>query len=51
MNNIKNDVAQESYVEQTDAFTTLFEDKAKYDAVKTVLAEMLYREFNLMRNA
>lgn len=40
------DVAQESYVEQTEAFTTLFENKSKYNAIMTALAEMLYKEFN-----
>lgn len=40
------DVAQESYAEQTEAFTSMFEQKAKYKAIMAVLAEMLYREFN-----
>ena len=39
-------VAQDSYVEQTEAFTTLFENKSKYNAIMSALAEMLYREFN-----
>ena len=39
-------VAQDSYVEQTEAFTSLFENKSKYQAVMSALAEMLYREFN-----
>ena len=39
-------VAQDSYVEQTEAFTTLFQDKSKYNAIMIALAEMLYREFN-----
>lgn len=39
-------VAQDSYVEQTEAFTSLFENKSKYKAVMSALAEMLYREFN-----
>ena len=39
-------VAQDSYVEQTEAFTSLFENKSKYNAVMAALAEMLYREFN-----
>ena len=38
------DVARESYLESQDTFTSLFEDKAKYDAVKNALAEVLYRE-------
>ncbi len=40
------EVAQESYVEQTEAFTSMFEEEAKYRAMMTVLAEMLYKEFN-----
>ncbi len=40
------EVAQDSYVEQTEAFTSLFENKSKYKAVMSALAEMLYREFN-----
>ena len=40
------EVAQDSYVEQTEAFTSLFENKSKYKAVMTVLADMLYKEFN-----
>lgn len=39
-------VAQDSYVEQTEAFTSLFENKSKYNAVMAALAEMLYKEFN-----
>lgn len=40
------DVAQESYVEQTEAFTSLFQNQSKYKAVMAALAEMLYKEFN-----
>ena len=40
------DAAQESYVEQTEAFTSMFEQKAKYSAIMAALAEMLYKEFN-----
>ena len=39
-----NNVAQESYIESQNTYTSLFEDKAKYDAVKNALAEILYRE-------
>jgi type I restriction enzyme R subunit len=39
-------VAQDSYVEQTEAFTSLFENKSKYNAGMAALAGMLYREFN-----
>lgn len=38
--------AQDSYVEQTEAFTSLFENKSKYNAIMTALAGMMYREFN-----
>ncbi len=40
------EVAQDSYIEQTEAYTSLFENKSKYQAVMSALAEMLYREFN-----
>lgn len=40
------EVAQDSYVEQTEAFTSLFQNKSKYNAIMSALAEMLYREFN-----
>ena len=40
------DVAQDSYVEQTEAFTALFENKSKYSAIMRALSEMLYKEFN-----
>ena len=39
-------VVQDSYVEQTEAFTSLFENKSKYKAVMSALADMLYQEFN-----
>lgn len=39
-------IAQESYVEQTEAYTALFQDKTKYNAIMVALAEILYREFN-----
>lgn len=38
--------AQDSYVEQTEAFTSLFENRSKYNAIMAALAEMMYREFN-----
>lgn len=40
------EVAQDSYVEQTEAYTSLFENQSKYKAIMSALAEMLYREFN-----
>lgn len=39
-------VAQDSYVEQTEAFTSLFQNKGKYNAIMAALGDMLYREFN-----
>jgi len=39
-------VAQDSYVKQTEAYTSLFANKNKYVAVMSALAEVLYREFN-----
>ena len=38
--------AQDCYVEQTEAFTSLFSNKRKFNAIMSMLAEMLYREFN-----
>ena len=40
------EVAQDSYVEQTEAFTSLFQNKSKYNAIMSALASMLYKEFN-----
>ncbi len=42
------EVAQDSYVEQTEAFASLFQNRSKYNAIMAALAEMLYREFNKM---
>lgn len=39
-------VAQDCYVEQTEAFTALFQNKQKFNTFMSILAEMLYREFN-----
>ena len=39
------EVAQDSYVEQTEAFTSLFQNKSKYKAIMSALAEWLYGEF------
>ena len=38
------DAAQDSYMESQDTYTSLFEDKAKYNAVMMALAEFIYRE-------
>jgi len=40
------EVAQDSYVEQTEAFISLFQNKSKYNAIMSALASILYREFN-----
>ena len=40
-------VAMESYMESQESYSSLFEDQAKYNAVMSVLAGMVYRE---MRN-
>lgn len=40
------EVAQDSYVEQTEAFASLFQNKSKYNAIMSALAAMLYREFS-----
>ena len=39
-------VAQDCYVEQTEAFSSMFQNKSKYHAIASALAEILYREFN-----
>jgi len=39
-------VAQDCYVEQTEAFSSMFQNKSKYQAIASALAEILYREFN-----
>ena len=36
--------AMESYMESQESYSSLFEDKAKYNAVMSVLAGMVYRE-------
>ena len=36
--------AMESYMESQESYSSLFEDRAKYDAVMSVLAGMVYRE-------
>ena len=38
------EAAQNSYMESRETYQSLFEDKAKYTAVMTTLAEILYRE-------
>ena len=40
------DAAQDGYVEQTEAYTSLFQNKSKYKAIMMALASWLYKEFN-----
>ncbi len=40
------EVAQDSYIEQTEAYTSLFQNKNKYNAIMSALATMIYKEFN-----
>ena len=40
------EVAQDSYVEQTEVYASLFQNRSKYNAMMFALAEMLYKEFN-----
>ena len=39
--------AQDSYMESQDTYTTLFEDKAKYDAIMHALGAVIYREMRM----
>ena len=38
------DAAQDSYIEAQDTYAALFEDQAKYNAIMSALAEIIYRE-------
>lgn len=38
------DAAMESYMESQDTYTSLFEDRNKYNAIMSALAEIIYRE-------
>lgn len=38
------DAAMESYMESQETYSTLFENRSKYDAIMSALAEILYRE-------
>lgn len=39
-----NDAAQDSYMESQETYSSLFEDKSKYNAIMSTLAEILYKE-------
>jgi type I restriction enzyme R subunit len=41
--------AMESYMESQDTYTSLFEDKAKYDAIMHALGTVIYREMQEMK--
>lgn len=38
------DAAQESYMESQETYSSLFEDRSKYDAIMSALADVLYHE-------
>lgn len=38
------EAAQDSYMEEQEAYSSLFEDKHKYNAIMSALAEIIYRE-------
>ena len=38
------DAAQDSYMESQETYSSLFEDRSKYNAIMSALAEMLYHE-------
>ena len=38
------DAAQDSYMESQETYSSLFEDKSKYNAIMSTLADVLYRE-------
>lgn len=42
--NSDGNAAMESYTESQDIYTSLFEDKNKYNAIMGALAEIIYRE-------
>ena len=41
------DAAQDSYIESQEAFATLFENQAKYNAIMHALGSILYREMRM----
>ena len=38
------DAAQDSYMEEQEAYSSMFEDQHKYNAIMSALAEVIYRE-------
>ncbi|MDD6682501.1 MAG: DEAD/DEAH box helicase family protein [Clostridiales bacterium] len=43
--------AMDGYVEQTEAYSSLFQNKSKYNAMMAALAGLIYREFNTAQGA
>ena len=39
-----NDAAQDSYMESQETYSSLFEDRGKYNAIMSALADMIYHE-------
>ena len=39
--------AQDSFMESQETYTSLFEDKAKYDAIMHALGSVIYREMRM----
>ena len=44
------DAAQDSYMESQETYSSLFEDRSKYNAIMHTLAEVLYREMRRPQN-
>ncbi len=40
------ETAQECYIEQTEAFSSMFRERSKYNAIKAAIAEWLFHDFN-----
>ena len=40
------DVAMEGYMESQESYSSLFEDKSKFDFIMAVMAELFYREIS-----
>jgi len=38
------DAAQDSYIESQETYSSLFEDRSKYNAIMSTLADILYHE-------
>ncbi len=40
------ETAQECYIEQTEAFSSMFREQSKYNGIKAAIAEWLFHDFN-----